>query len=95
VRIFARVIFPATVPYIFVGMRLAMALSFLMIVAAEIVAANAGIGYLIWNSRLFFRIDWMFVGIVTLGALGLLADRIWRTIGTVVLGRYLRETGRY
>jgi ABC-type nitrate/sulfonate/bicarbonate transport system permease component len=95
VRIFLRVTFPAAVPYIFMGMRLALAMGFLMIVAAELIAADSGIGYLIWNSRIYFRIDWMFVGIVTLGLLGLAADRIWRTIGRVLLGHYLREAARY
>ncbi len=58
-------------------------------------AANSGLGYLIWTSRLFFRIDWMFTGIVAIGILGFLSDRLWRWIGRHFLYRYLREITRY
>lgn len=92
---FLHVTVPATVPYIYVGMRLAMASSFLVIIAAEMLAAHTGLGNLIWTSRLFFRIDWMFAGIVLLGLLGFLTDRVWRVVGNRLLGKYVREVGRY
>jgi len=94
-QVFFHVTIPATVPYIYVGMRLAMRSSFLVIIAAEMLAASSGIGYLIWNSRLFFKINWMYVGIIMLGLLGFVADRLWRKIGNTVLRRYVREVGRY
>lgn len=94
-QLFLHVTAPATVPYIYVGMRLAMASSFLVIVAAEMLAANSGLGYLIWTSRLYFRIDWMFAGIVLLGLLGYGTDRLWRLVGSTLLARYLREVSRY
>jgi NitT/TauT family transport system permease protein len=72
-----------------------MASSFLIIIGAEIMAANSGIGYLIWTSRLYFRMDWMFGGIIVLGFMGFLTDRTWRTVGNRVLGKYVREVGRY
>ena len=61
------VIIPATVPYIFTGAKLAMGSSFMAIVGAEMVAANEGIGFMIWNARLYFKTDWIFVGLVVLG----------------------------
>lgn len=94
-QVFAWVVIPASVPYIFLGMRLALATSFLVIVAAEIVAANSGLGFLIWNSRLYFAIDWLFAGIVTIGILGFLADRLWLWTGRGWLGKYLAEAGTY
>jgi NitT/TauT family transport system permease protein len=94
-QVFLHVAVPATVPYVYVGMRLAMASSFLIIIGAEILAANSGIGYLIWTSRLYFRMDWMFGGIVVLGFLGFLTDRAWRIVGNRVLGKYVREVGHY
>lgn len=93
--LFLRVRIPAAVPSIFVGMRLALSVSFLSIVAAELIAADRGLGFLIWNARLYLRTDWMFVGLFTLAGLGFLADRAWRTFGRLVLGRYLRDVGRY
>jgi NitT/TauT family transport system permease protein len=92
---FLHVTVPATVPYIYVGMRLAMASSFLVIIATEMLAAQSGLGSLIWTSRLYFRIDWMFTGIVLLGLLGFLSDRAWRAIGNRGLAKYVREVGRY
>ena len=40
------------------------------IIGAEMIASNEGVGYLIWNSRLFFRTDWIFVGLISLGFMG-------------------------
>ena len=51
-------------------MRLAMANSFVTIVAAEMVAANDGLGVMIWNGRMFMLIDDIFAALLTLGALG-------------------------
>lgn len=94
-QVFMRVIFPASLPNIYVGMRLALANSFLVIVAAEMLAADSGLGYLIWNSRLYFRIEWMFGAIVMLGLLGFLADRMMRIIGKATMKRYLRDALKY
>ncbi|MFD1507011.1 ABC transporter permease [Georgenia yuyongxinii] len=82
------VVLPAVVPYIFTGARLAMGNSFLTIVSAEMVAANTGLGALIWQSRNFGRIDWIFVGIIVLGVLGFLFDRIVLWIGRRALMRF-------
>ncbi len=92
---FRLVTVPAAVPAIYVGMRLALAGSFMVIVAVEMLAAESGIGYLIWTSKLFFRIDWMFVGIFLLGLCGLLTDLVWRQVGRQVLRRYVRESANY
>lgn len=93
--LFFRIILPATFPAIFTGMRLALASAFLVIVAAEAIAAQEGIGFLIWNSRTFFRTDYMFVGIFCFGVLGFLSDRLWKLIGRTFLHRYLSGTGDY
>jgi taurine transport system permease protein len=82
------VVLPASVPSIVTGARLAMGNSFLTIVSAEIVAANVGLGALIWQSRNFGRIDWVFVGIISLGILGFLFDRVLRIVASRVLSRY-------
>ncbi len=94
-QIFWHVIVPAAVPSMYVGMRLALAGSFLVIVAAEMLAAESGLGYLIWTSKLYFKIDWMFVGIFLLGFLGLLADYCWKLVGRHVLRRYVGESANY
>src|SRR5262249_2020706 len=77
-QIFFHVALPATVPYILTGMRLAMANSFTTIVAAELIAANNGLGKMLWDGRLFMLVDDIFVSLVTLGLLGFLVDRMFR-----------------
>ncbi|MCM3785233.1 ABC transporter permease [Neobacillus mesonae] len=87
-QIVLHVIIPATVPYIFTGIRLAMGTSFMAIIGAEMIASNEGVGYLIWNSRLFFRTDWIFVGLISLGLMGFVTDRLVGLLGRKLLSRY-------
>jgi len=94
-QVFTQIVVPASIPAIYIGMRLALASSFLVIVAAEMLAAESGLGYLIWTSRLYFRIDWMFSAIVLLGLLGFLTDRAWKALGQGALKRYLRDAAKY
>ncbi|WP_421106043.1 ABC transporter permease [Streptomyces sp. NEAU-S77] len=82
------VVLPSTVPHIVTGARLAMGNSFLTIVSAEIVASQVGLGSLIWTSRNYGRIDWVFVGIITLGILGFVYDRVLRVVASRALSRY-------
>jgi ABC-type nitrate/sulfonate/bicarbonate transport system permease component len=77
-QVFFFVAFPATVPYILTGMRLAMANSFVTIIAAELVAANNGLGRMIWDSRMYMLVDQIFVALLVLGLLGFTADRLFR-----------------
>ena len=71
---FVHVVVPATVPHIVTGVRLALGNAFMTVVAAELVAAQSGVGHLIWNSRLFAQTDFVFVGIITLGLMGFTAN---------------------
>lgn len=94
-RVFRDVTVPATVPAMFTGMRLAMAQSFLVIVAVEALAANSGLGYIIWNSRLYFRTDWAMVGIVCLGLIGYFSDRLWKLFGRTLISRFTGAAASY
>jgi NitT/TauT family transport system permease protein len=93
--LFWRVRVPAAMPHVYTAMRLGMANAFLVIIAVEIIAANSGLGYLIWTARLYFQISWMFVGVVTLGILGVVTDRLWRLLGRTLLRRYVGASARY
>ncbi len=77
-RLFAYVSLPATIPFILTGMRIAMGNAFAVIVAAEMLGAQAGLGYLIVYSRLVMRTDVIFVSIIALGLLGLISDQLFR-----------------
>ncbi|MFF0717389.1 ABC transporter permease [Verrucosispora sp. NA02020] len=87
-RTLASVVLPSTVPHVVTGARLAMGNSFLTIVSAEIVAAQSGLGSLIWTARNYAKTEWVFVGIITLGLLGYLFDWILRTVTSKTLRRY-------
>jgi NitT/TauT family transport system permease protein len=87
-QIFLYVALPATVPYILTGMRAAMGNSFITIIAAELIAANAGLGKMIWDARLFMLVDQIFVALVMLGLLGFLTDRLFRWAIYAFAGRY-------
>ena len=77
-NIFTRVILPSTIPFLLTGMRLAMGNSFMTIVSAEMIAADKGLGFLIFTSRLFMQTERIFVGIISLGILGFIVDAVFR-----------------
>ncbi|MGB5151588.1 MAG: ABC transporter permease [Mycobacterium sp.] len=71
-RLFQKVILPAALPTIFTGIRLSAAASILVLVAAEMVGAQSGLGYLIMASQLNFQIPQMYAGILTIALVGLI-----------------------
>jgi NitT/TauT family transport system permease protein len=73
-RLFQKVVLPAAVPTIFTGIRLAGASSILVLIAAEMVGARAGLGYLITASQLNFQIPNMYAGIVTIALVGVVLN---------------------
>ncbi len=88
IQSFITVTVPGALPNIFIGIRLGLSGAIISIVGAEMLAANEGIGYLIYTSRMYYRTDWIFVGIVVLGIIGFLADRILRLLGNKVFRFY-------
>ncbi|MGP0092900.1 MAG: ABC transporter permease [Xanthobacteraceae bacterium] len=82
---FTRIVFFGALPMIFAGLRIALAVSFIVLVAAEFVASKTGIGYLIWNSWELLQVDIMFVGIVTIGILGLITSALFQEIERKVI----------
>ncbi|MDR1066268.1 MAG: ABC transporter permease [Clostridiales bacterium] len=87
-QILLHIVIPESVPYVFTGVRLGLGGAFTSIVAAEMLAAKEGLGYLVFSSRLYFRIDWILVGVVTLGLLGYFSDRALKFFGKHALRRY-------
>ena len=88
-QLFLRVSLPATMPYVLTGMRLAMGNSFAAVVGAEFIAAQSGLGFLIIESGTWMATDRMFAGMLTLGLLGIAADRLFRLAMTRWALRYL------
>ncbi|MCC6888079.1 MAG: ABC transporter permease [Hyphomicrobiales bacterium] len=78
--LFTRVVFFGALPTIFAGLRIALAVSFIVLVASEFVATKSGLGYLIWNSWELLEVTTMFCGIVTIGLLGLLSSALFQEL---------------
>ncbi|MFG2297729.1 ABC transporter permease [Streptomyces sp. NPDC048603] len=79
-RLFQKVILPASVPAVFTGIRLAGAVSILVLVAAEMIGAKAGLGYLINASQFNFAIPQMYAGIITISAIGVAFNQLLVTV---------------
>lgn len=76
IRSFFQVLLPGALPEIFSGLRVGLALSFIVLFAAELLGSNSGLGYLIVLGEDSVRFDIMLAGIVTIGVLGFASDRL-------------------
>jgi sulfonate transport system permease protein len=74
------VIIPAALPSIVSGVRLSISISWLMVVGAELITANSGIGQMMTTGREMFRTDIVMVGIIVIGVIGLVIDNTVRRI---------------
>ena len=74
--IFRRVVLPASVPSIFVGLRLSATTALLLLIAAEMIGANKGLGFQVMNAQYNFQIPLMFAAIFLLAGLGLTANAV-------------------
>jgi nitrate/nitrite transport system permease protein len=75
-KYFFKVLFPAAVPYIFTGLRIGIGLSWLAIIAAEMLVGGVGIGFFIWDSYNSSRLSEIILALVYVGLVGLLLDRL-------------------
>jgi taurine transport system permease protein len=80
VQLVTKVILPAAIPEIVTGARIASGLAWGTLVAAEIVAANSGLGYMILQASQFLQTSTIFVGIITIGLLAFALDRSLRVV---------------
>jgi NitT/TauT family transport system permease protein len=77
-QVFRRVVVPSASPMIFAAMRVALALSFIVMFAAEMINARSGLGHLIRVAENSLRFDLMYVSLVTIAILGYAGDRLVR-----------------
>lgn len=78
--IFTKVIFPASLPATFTGMRVAVGIAFTCVIVAELIAVRSGLGYLITEARMIVRSDIVIAGMITIGAVGFTLDALVRLI---------------
>lgn len=78
-QIFRHVVLPSALPEIFTGARLAIGVVYATLIAAEIIAGSTGLGWMILDAGRFLRSDYVFVGIILIGLMGLALDRLLLT----------------
>ncbi len=91
--LFARILLPASLPQIFTGLRTGLSLAWMFMVAAELIAATRGLGYLLSDGRETGRLDLVFGAILLLALLGKLSDSVLKAVETRVLSWRDTTTG--
>jgi taurine transport system permease protein len=74
-QVFRHVILPSCLPTVLTGLRIALAVTFSTVVAAELMTANDGLGWMVFSASHFLRTDIVLVGILILGLLGMALSR--------------------
>lgn len=84
IQYFTNIILPSTVPYIFTGLKIGIGLSWLAIVAAEMLIGGVGIGFFIWDAWNSSLISEIIIALVYVGIVGLLLDRLIEFVGKLI-----------
>jgi NitT/TauT family transport system permease protein len=88
-KLFLKVVFPATLPQIIVGMRIGLGVAWLVVVAAEMIALRSGLGYMIMDSRnAGNRYDLVIAGMIIIGLIGLMLDGFMRLLESMKVVRW-------
>ncbi len=82
---FRKVAIPSSLPLTFTGMRTALNCAWSTLVAAELLAANAGVGYMITMGRSVGRVDIVIAGMITIGVIGYVFSRLFDKIESIVV----------
>ena len=87
---FLRIVLTGALPQIFTGLKVALALSWAVVVAAELVGAQSGLGFMISDAALLFRLPVVFIGVALIGVIGLLLNFVLNAAET----RFVHWRGR-
>jgi NitT/TauT family transport system permease protein len=88
-QLLSKVLFPAALPQILVGLRIALGIAWLVVVAAEMIAVDSGLGFLVIDSRNSGkRYDLVVAAILMIGLIGLLLDTAFRRLEKLNLVRW-------
>lgn len=92
-HVVTRVIWPASLPQIFAGLRIALGISLIMMVISEMVASTSGLGYLVLQAQRTYAFPDMYAGVLVLGVLGGLFTLLFTVIEHRVLAWYRGQKG--
>ncbi len=84
VEFFFKIMVPSAAPYIFTGLRIGVGLSWLAIVAAEMLTGGVGIGFFIWDAWNSSRLSDIIVALIYIGVVGFVLDRLVALTGSIV-----------
>jgi ABC-type nitrate/sulfonate/bicarbonate transport system permease component len=87
------VIWPATLPFVFAGLRTALGISLVVMVVSEMVASTSGLGYLVLQSQRLYAMPQMFAGVVILGLIGYLLGLLFSVVERRVISWYQQQKG--
>lgn len=82
-EIITKVVIPALIPPIITALRITLMIAWVVVVAAEMIAVQSGLGYLILDSRNALRMDYVMDGMIIIGMIGLGLDAIMRRLGRI------------
>ena len=74
-QIFRFVVLPSALPQIMTGLRVSMGTGLTILVAAELLGGDRGLGFVILDASSFFRTSYVFAGVIMIGLIGLISDR--------------------
>lgn len=84
-RVFRYIVLPGTLPHIFTGLSVAVGITWLMVIAAEMIASRGGLGYVTWEAYTTFNYPMIFVGMTAIGILGALSSALLRWVNRRVM----------
>ena len=82
-EIITKLVIPAIIPEVVTALRMTVTISWLVVVAAEMIAVQSGLGFLILDSRNALRMDYVMDGMIIIGLVGLTLDYLMRKLGTI------------
>ena len=82
-EVIQKIVIPAIIPNIITALRLTVTIAWIVVVAAEMIAVQSGLGYLILDSRNGLRLDYVMDGMIIIGLIGLYLDNIMRRLGRI------------
>jgi NitT/TauT family transport system permease protein len=86
VALFFKVILPAAAPGIFSGLKMGSGTAFFMLIAAEMIGASRGLGWLVWNAQINFMIPRLFAATVVISVLGLILNQLFVVMERRLIG---------
>lgn len=82
-EVIGKIVFPAIIPSVITALRLTVTIAWIVVVAAEMIAVQSGLGYLILDSRNGLRMDYVMDAMIVIGIIGLFLDYIMRRLGRI------------